>query len=268
MDNRRLSTQCRQPNELKIDAKILPTEFRKFVRVTIDHDVVNKTNPNQSQPMLSSDDTQSLTPRQVSIAIGVLLGDCSIQSQNDGKTHRLKFEQSYDHSEYIHHLYDEFHPWIISPPRETQRVNANGVVVKTYQLQTVGHPAFNFLNDCFHTIGGVKTLDVRLIDPLFDALSLAFWFMDDGGPMDYKPKGSKGLIFHTQGFTWHEVEALAAMLTRKFDLNCWVKENKKKPVIAVSGLCYERMVELIGPHLLSSMTYKFPTPRQRRDHSS
>ena len=212
-------------------------------------------------------ETWELTARQISICVGVLLGDCSIQTQDNGRSYRLKFEQSEEHYAYIAHLYHELAPWVLSPPRPTERVNLNGVTVVTYQLQTVGHPAFNFLADLFVTTGGVKTIHVDAIEPYFDEIGLAYWFMDDGGPMDYKPKGSKGLVFHTQGFTWDEVESLTAMLIRKFDLSCWVKPNKKRPTIAVSGHCYELMVELIGPHLIPAMTYKFPEPRVRRRRS-
>lgn len=206
----------------------------------------------------------NLTQRQTAIAVGVLLGDVSIQSQDRGKTYRLKFEQSANHYAYIQHLYDEFRPWVLSPPKVVSRVNKNGVTVETYRFQTVGHRAFNFLSDLFSTFNGVKTLNVVQIEPCFNALSLAYWFMDDGGPLDYKPRGSKGLVFHTQGFTWSEVEALAVLLRKKFNLNCWTKTNKGKPVIAISGRCYERNVELIKPHLIPSMVYKFPKPRVRR----
>ena len=51
------------------------------------------------------------------IAVGGLLGDISIQTQNGGKTYRLKFQQS-NHldRDYLFHLHDVFHEWVLSPP--------------------------------------------------------------------------------------------------------------------------------------------------------
>ena len=47
----------------------------------------------------------TLTPEQLEIAIGVMLGDACLQTQNQGKTYRMKFEQGAVHVEYIEHFY-------------------------------------------------------------------------------------------------------------------------------------------------------------------
>lgn len=46
----------------------------------------------------------NLTKKQKEIAIGVLLGDAYLQTQNKGQTFRLRFEQSFKHKLYIDHL--------------------------------------------------------------------------------------------------------------------------------------------------------------------
>lgn len=79
--------------------------------------------------------------------------------------------------------------------------------------------------------------------------------MDDGGQQDYR---GYGLQFHTQGFTVNEVNALCTILNTKFGIECWTKFNKGKPIIAVSGLSYEVFFDLVKPHILESMRYKFP----------
>ncbi len=43
---------------------------------------------------------------QFEAAIGLILGDVSIQSQNKGKTYRLKFEWGDINKEYAFHVYD------------------------------------------------------------------------------------------------------------------------------------------------------------------
>ena len=87
-------------------------------------------------------------------------------------------------------------------------------------------------------------------------VSLAFWFMDDGGRQDYR---GYGLQFHTQGFTVPEVQALCAILNDKFSLECWVKFNKRKPIIAISGRSYITFFGLVHEYIHDSMRFKFPT---------
>lgn len=47
-----------------------------------------------------------LTNVQFEAAIGLILGDVSIQSQNKGKTYRLKFEWGNINKDYAFHVYD------------------------------------------------------------------------------------------------------------------------------------------------------------------
>jgi hypothetical protein len=57
-----------------------------------------------------------LTEVQFEAAIGLILGDVSIQSQNKGKTYRLKFEWGDRNKEYAFHVYDLFKEWILTEP--------------------------------------------------------------------------------------------------------------------------------------------------------
>jgi hypothetical protein len=49
-----------------------------------------------------------LTPKIKEIGLGVMLGDASLQTQNNGATFRLKFEGGNKNRAYIQHLRDEF----------------------------------------------------------------------------------------------------------------------------------------------------------------
>ena len=80
--------------------------------------------------------------------------------------------------------------------------------------------------------------------------------MDDGGQQDYR---GYGLQLHTQGFTVDEVQSLCVLLRDKFGLDCWLKFNKGKPIIAISGHSYTVFLGLVGPHIHESMRYKFPS---------
>ena len=91
--------------------------------------------------------------------------------------------------------------------------------------------------------------------------AIAYWFMDDGGLLS---SNSKGIVFYTQAFPMEEVERLAEYLHHQYYFKTWVKWNKQKPVLAISGTSFEIMKKLISAFILPSMRYKFPTDRINR----
>jgi hypothetical protein len=86
--------------------------------------------------------------------------------------------------------------------------------------------------------------------------------MDDGGKLDYTENNGKGIVLNTQGFKREEVEIACQELKEKFNLKTWVGQNKKKPVIKISGDNYEKFLELSNEYILDEMKYKLPTPRK------
>jgi len=52
-----------------------------------------------------------------------MLGDASLQTQNKGKTSRLKFEWSNKHKSYLDHVSILFDEWILSPPHNKTRLS-------------------------------------------------------------------------------------------------------------------------------------------------
>lgn len=64
-------------------------------------------------------------------------------------------------------------------------------------------------------------------------MGLAYWFMDDGGKLDYTENKGKGIVLNTQGFKENEVEKACQELKEKFNLKTWVGKNKNKPVIKI-----------------------------------
>lgn len=47
-------------------------------------------------------------------------------------------------------------------------------------------------------------------------------------------------------------------LIKKYDLECWVKLNKNKHIIAIYGISYDRFINLVEPYIISCMKYKLP----------
>lgn len=195
-----------------------------------------------------------LTERLFEICIGVLLGDASIQKNKSksSEKYRLKFLQGVKHKEYIYHLHSEFKDYVLSPPYFDKKRN-------TYSFQTVFHLNFKKLADIFLNKELKKSINIFFTEKKIQPVSLAYWFMDDGGLLSYnKDYVRKGLVFNTQGFVFNEVLILSENLNTAYNLNTWVKTNKKKPIIAVSGKEYLKIKNIILPHIIDSMKYKLP----------
>ena len=204
-----------------------------------------------------------VTRQQFEVCVGLMLGDASLQTQDNGKTYRMKFEVGEKNLAYLQHIktnvLDDF---ILGEPHEITRTNKNNRLVKTYQLQTVGHENFCVLQDLFLDSNKKKCIKKDRLAPYFTPRTLAYWFMDDGGKLDYSPNQGKGLVFNTHCFSHSEVQDLCTLITEKFDLTTWTKPNKSGYVVAISGKDYEKFVELAGSYIIPEMGYKLPRPRK------
>lgn len=204
-----------------------------------------------------------LNQRQREIIIGVLLGDANLQTQDKGITYRLRFEQGKDHAVYVAHLFNEFFYWSLSEPKPYLRTNVNDKLVETIRFQTITHVSFSEFANLFLNSKGKKEIKANLVQNYVTPISLAYWFMDDGGKLDYGPNLGKGIVLHTQGFTEKEVVELAKGLKEKFKLQTKATKMKDKYVVSISGNSFEDFIRIIEPHILPSMKYKLPTPRKK-----
>lgn len=199
-----------------------------------------------------------LSENQREILAGILLGDATMETANQGRTYRLKIEQSRRHAPYVMYLYDVFREWVNSPPR-SRAVQRNGRMSENVAFATLSVAAFRFYAMQFYRDG--RKCVPELIHRWLTPKALAYWFMDDGS---IKSRESKGVIFNTQGFLKTEVEQLIRALQQCFQLEALVRKQPEGWQIYISGRSYERMTELIYPYLLESMRYKFPPSRKTR----
>jgi hypothetical protein len=62
-----------------------------------------------------------------------------------------------------------------------------------------------------------------------------------------------------------QVEFLCNILKAKFQLKAWPRKQKGKDrILYQTGKSYERMRELIYPHIIPEMLYKFPEERKTK----
>ena len=186
-----------------------------------------------------------------------MLGDASLQTQNKGKTYRLKFEWSVKHKAYLYHVYNLFDEWVLSEPHKKSRFSPKGNLVTNFGFQTISHKAFNFLAELFINKNNKKIISNLLIMEYLTERSLAYWFMDDGGKLDYnKNSKNNSIVLNTQSFTELEVTKTIQELNKKFNLDCEIRSNKGKKIIVIKN--YSVFINLINPYIFPDMRYKLP----------
>jgi hypothetical protein len=202
----------------------------------------------------------ALSTEQWEASIGLILGDGSIQTQNKGKTFRIKFEWSDKNKAYLFHVYNLFNEWVLSEPHMKLRKSTKGNLVLNWGFQTISHKAFNPLAELFLK-NNKKSIPDLLIKNHLTGRGLAYWFMDDGGKLDYnKNSKNNSIVLNTHSFTELEVNKMAKELSLKFNFNVHVRSNKGKKIIVINKESYLLFRELIDPYILPEMLKKLPIP--------
>jgi len=212
--------------------------------------------PNSNKFKEYKESLSKLSNIQWEASVGLMLGDASLQTQNKGKTYRMKFEWGNKHLPYIKHVYNLFDEWVISKPHEKTRISPKKNLVTNWGFQTISHEAFNSL--AFLFIKNDKKSPIKnLITLHLTPVGLAYWFMDDGGKLDYNPNTkNKSIVLNTQSFSNVEVITMSEELDNKFDLGCEVRSNKGKKVIILRN--YDKFISLSGDYIIPEMKYKLP----------
>lgn len=199
-----------------------------------------------------------LSNLQWEVAIGLMLGDASLQTQNNGKTFRMKFEWSDKNKAYIDHVYALFDEWVLSTPHKKTRISPKGNTVINWGFQTISHQAFNPLADLFINNNKKSIIDSLIKDHLTN-VGLTYWFMDDGGKLDYnKNSKNKSIVLNTQSFTDLEVINMANDLSNKFQINTEVRSNKGKKIIVIKSESYSEFRSNIDNYILPDMIKILP----------
>jgi len=105
--------------------------------------------PNSKKLKQYKESLDKLSQVQWEAAIGLILGDGSLQTQNGGKTYRMKFEWGERSKIYLDHVYNLFDEWVLSEPHKKTRISPKGNKITNWGFQTISHEAFNSLAQLF-----------------------------------------------------------------------------------------------------------------------
>lgn len=188
----------------------------------------------------STDNTEgSLTEEQISILIGVLLGDGAMRK----KTHALlEINHSFKQKEYVDWLYQKFQNFVDTKPKMRK---SNGKRT-AYRFTTKSVPALTIFYDTFFKQKHKIIPDDLMLTPL----TLAVWYMDDGSRCD------EDIYLNSQQFTEKEQKKLVAMLYTQHNIQASLNKDKKYLRIRIRKESVKRMMEEIKPYIIPMMQYK------------
>lgn len=195
-----------------------------------------------------------LTKRQREILVGLMLGDGHLETQNNGRTYRLKIEQSIKHKEYVDWLFQEFNEWVMTHPQEkNQQDKKRGKEYHKYWFNTLSAGSLRFYAHQFYD--GKKKIVPKQIAKWLTPLSMAIWYMDDGS---IKSQDHSTVLFNTQGFTKVEVQRLKEALETKFRIMSRLHKQKDGWQLYLLSETIPKFRSVVEDLILPSMKYKLP----------
>lgn len=189
-----------------------------------------------------------LTRLQKEVLVGILLGDGSLQWNENKTTCRLRYTQK--NYAYIMHIYEIFRPFVTTPPKLNKKTHV-------WYFNTIQSPVFRFYRHQFYTVDGMKRIP-RLIHRWLSARSVAYWYMDDGSKKDNNT--STGVRFCTDNFSKEDVKRLAETLAQVYNTKTSTFKQRNTQRIYVSGAKDNGLVfgRKLLPYIIPEMTHKVP----------
>lgn len=156
----------------------------------------------------SSSSSVRLSTQQRAILVGLLLGDGHLETQNQGRTYRLKVEHSYKQRDYTLWLYTMFQEWI--PGKTYTRMRGPHRVIG---FRTISHPSFRFYGQQFYPKG--KKVIPKIITKMLTPLSLAIWYCDDGSRTS---RNHPTYNIHSLGYSKKDLQRVQEALQTNFNI--------------------------------------------------
>lgn len=198
-----------------------------------------------------------LSPEQRRFLLGDLLGDGSI-------THWGMYQCNHSHKqkafiEYKSKLLSN----LLSPSFKLKETvisnNQNGEKYRKYYLRTMGNIGLKEMYGNFYN-GKTKIFPIEYLQSSeFDELSLAAWYMGDGG------RKFNILSLYTFGFGYGGNLQILMFLKSKFNIegtlkiDCGEARNPLKAhFISFKGEDAQKFFSLVAPHMISNFAYKLP----------
>lgn len=183
-----------------------------------------------------------MTSLQTEAFIGMLLGDGNLTRNRNRGNALFRFNHSGKQKDYAFHKHEVLKPF----SNYTLESEAGGYT--KILVSTCPHPIFTWWHRKFYPAR--RKVVPQEVFALLSPRALAYWFMDDGGEMDF----GSSVRLATNGFFHSEVEGLCRFLNMKYQFSFEVRDYGYGPVLRFSKPL--RFLDLVEPYIIPSMRYK------------
>jgi len=196
-----------------------------------------------------------LNLEQRSLIIGSLLGDGTMRVGKGAINANFKVEHGLEQKDYVLWKYDVLKSFVTTEPKISYRYTADRQKYqKSWWFRTFRHPVLTDIYNTFYIGSGYRT-GRKIIPPnvqdYLDPLVIAVWIMDDGSY-----SGGK-IDISTYAFSIDEVLLLCRSLEKRYDLSPrYYKDRDKGHRMYFRKSVTEKLVDLIRPYIVPSMSYK------------
>ena len=192
----------------------------------------------------------NLTIEERDILIGTILGDAHLRKMKQQS--RVECVHSAKQKEYLLWKYGKLKRWCNTEPHlvkiQDSRYQREYL---QWRFSTLSKDVFNDLWKIFYR-GKKKIIPKNISNIIKSPLSLAVWFMDDGG----RRNDSYGLFLNTLSFTKLEHEYLQGCLKKNFDIQSrihWISDGYR---IYIPSSEAKKFCTIVSPYMINSLRYK------------
>ena len=194
---------------------------------------------------------QQISSREEAIIIGTILGDGHLARMKT--TARLEVVHSERQKDYVLWKYHELYQFVGAQPHHLTITDPRfKKQFHQWRFKTRGHSYFTALHGQFYTEHGRKIVPQYISHVLTSPLSVAVWFMDDGG----RRNDCYGMFLNTLSFSKQEHMLLQQCLQQNFSLETrlhWIQDGYR---LYIPSTMAQRFATLVYPYLIPSMRYK------------
>jgi hypothetical protein len=193
-----------------------------------------------------------MTKTERDIVIGSLLGDASLKLTT--RSWCVQFLQSDKQKEYLFWKYRALRRIATNTPQRWMHFDPRyGKTYSFWKFQTRCLEEINQLRRVFYR-NARKIVPRNIKNILTAPLSLAVWYMDDGG----RRQDCHGMFLNTLSFVKAEQIKLQYCLQQNFGIKSrthWISDGYR---LYVPSSDAKKFCKIIGPYIIPSMQYKLP----------
>ena len=200
---------------------------------------------------MGSREARNLSSRCGEIVVGTILGDGCLE--RNGLNVRLRIDHSVSQKAFVEWKFRQLKELDPSFPKLVQRLGSRTKKLHVnYRFTTKTTPLLNGYFSDFYGADGSKRIPQSIASILATPLSLAVWYMDDGGR---RGDCSSGYL-NTNAYSVADVEVLKECLFVRFGILTTTHFAAGKPRIYIPSWQFRRFCELVSPEVIEEMRYK------------